>query len=310
MKRVGLSLLVFLVGFDSRLLAAESPVGYLEMSALEKRAFHASKVNSGYRLPMLPIRACSQGVAALGFISKRYIREAIESPSGYAVKGWRKYFGRAIHRDGVKAPGRVELHEPLLGLAAGGHPVTYRYSLANPYNPHIPGMAFRPGLLIMFHQDGKKDVNVFLMPPNGLDGFPTEVNPFRVLTPWLDKPKSLSVRMLAAATFQRAVGNVFTQFIDPPVNVESETTDRQRVGSARLELQPFDYWVDAYSRSQGKNFFDRLRSLEVQKGAIPMFSLIIADKNGTRTVGRASLSGNWEFPSDIWFAQHEGFDLL
>ena len=238
MRKFGVLLAITL---SWQVFAFTPPTGYETWSAIAKQSFHANKVNPKYKLPWLPVRVCQQTVAAFGFLSDEYLLQTIRGPSGYATEwnSWRRWTGRAIHRDGLVASGMLDLKKALFGLPPDTYRVTYRFSLANPVE-----FGFRPGLLMIIHRDGLPDLNVFLMPQNGLDGFDDpKTNPFRPLTPWLDDPTKFSIRLLAKATFQRVVGNVFRQDVATMVTREpatpSDTEAPSEIGDTpRLFLKP------------------------------------------------------------------------
>ncbi len=293
-----------LVGSGGVAWAAKPPAGYVEMSGVQKREYHAANRNPNGKPSHLAVNVCMSALAGLGMVFSSYSKETLNSPSGLANTAWRKLFGKALHREGVVAPGEVTLKAPLLGLEPGTYPVTYRLSLANPYSTHLPGMWFRPGLLVMFHVDGKEDVNWFTMPQRGLDGFPVDINPFSVdMTHWLDLPDTM-LQVISSLTLGRAAADVLTQYIDPPQNQVSGT--RVREDSKVVFLVPTSEARAAYDGTWGTGFFERMMKMSVAE-RMPLYELCDEDD---AILGNAVILDRWLFPSQVWFAQHRGFDTF
>lgn len=280
---------------------ATPPHGYVEMTAVDKRAWHQKAgQDTPYWLHPGTVRtACGQGVALLGFVSTRYLKQPFESGSGYADSFWRWLTGKAIHRHGPMAPGEVTLETSILGLPVGTHPVTMRYSLANVFIRGVSAGNFRPGLVVIFHRDGQEDVSLFVMPRNGLDGFATEQNPFSLnYTNALALP-SESVQAIARRTFGRAVTDVFNQRIE---------------GATAVELTPHEGWAPLYDATRRGFFHDRLAAIPAPESAKPLFDLLTYDGSdtGARTrIGVVSLTGAWVVSkhADRWYVHHNGFTV-
>jgi hypothetical protein len=307
----------FLFFWTLPLWAAAPPDGYIEMTAVQKRDWHATRaVETDHidNLPSLPKVVCKQTLAALGFLYKWYMEETLREPSGFPIDTWRRLFGKAIHSRGVTAPGSIEIRENELGLKPGNYPVTYRFSLANPYVLGVPFSQFRPGLLVIFHRDGEKDLNLFLMPSRGLRGYRLPINPFSVpYTNWLEKP-GLVLRTIAAFTFGRVALDPYTQLTDSNLETNFSPDDPEtpsRETSARMIFDPESSWIPRYRSTGAFNFMKRFSRMVFPKGE-KLFEISSEKEGGPRqAVGSAHIEGPWiaSKHGDTWIAEHMGFVL-
>ncbi len=282
------------------------PPGYHDASPQAKQEWHRKMALQTPSQPNRWIAACFQVNAMLGAISRNYLSRTVNAPSGYPEDGWRQAFGKAVHNHGVTAPATLELKEPFLGLEPGSHPLTIRFSLATPRLPLAP---YRPGFLVMIHRDGKEDLNLFVMPSKGLNGFRQEHNPFSyVYTNWLEKPGTF-IRLLARLTFQRVVADPYTQYLpvqgEPTANFSST-----RDNSVQLLLQPSKNLKQAYDTTPAReDFRTRLAGMEVDKDGTPLFQMTTVINGNAVPIGNIDLLAPWisSYHSDMWFAQHFGF---
>jgi hypothetical protein len=285
---------------------------YVAKSALAKRAWHremAGATNQANHLPGLVEVTCKQTLALAGFAFPSYLQKTMSSPSGYPTDLWRRLFGKAIHSRGVTSPGTIVIPDDVGGLKAGTYPVTYRFSLANPYIPLIPMAEFRPGLLIMFHRDGEDDLNLLLMPRAGLRGFHFPINPFSIsYTHWLDEP-GLALRLIAKLTFGRVSQDIYSQFTDDDLRLNfkpSQTNLPSRETRRAFSFRPYPEWQTAYDRTTAFDFRKRFAEMTVGKHS-PLFLMSINDQK----VGEAFIDDSWisSKHGDTWIAQHRGFIL-
>lgn len=327
MRKVHLCLLIVisLVIATPSIFGANSPSQYIPLSAVEKRDFHRERgldtEMSTDQLSDTWSGGCRQMIAFQTVLSPSQLRKTFVEPSGYASSNSsdsvRRNYGKGIHSRGPMAPGEWELKEPLLGLSPGRHPVTYRFSFANPYVPLLPGATARPGFLIIVHRDGLPDMNLFVMPEKGLDGFRADRNPFhpeRPYTNYLAKP-SLPIRTVAALTFGQVVTDVYTQLVtrEPLRNYQvGEPNIPSRDKGVRLELHPDRYWYKEYQDRANSDYRVILREIEVPEEGTRLFNGVWGFENGKRfDLGEMTILGSWlnSNHSDEWFARHEGFIL-
>lgn len=304
-------------GFSSFLFAAVSPPGYLEMTALEKQRFHFVE---GVRrpsgdLPGIIEIGCGQGVAALNYISADKMLRTFTEPSGYAgADDWiREHFGKGVHSRGPMASGTFVLSEPIMGLEPGEHPVTFRFSLAQPF-VLIFGK-YRPGILVIIHRDGLPDMNLVLMPKDALTGYFVPPNPLALdYTHWLDKPWP-HLRALGAMTFGRVVEDIYTQHVtDAPLQnyARGEQEKPSRQTSKQIIVTPDRYWADQYASRRGNDYRTKFSSLFVEPEQPPFLHATVRDPGGvSRRLGEFYLTSGWmnSIHADEWFAQHLGFLL-
>jgi len=295
--------------------AGTLPDGYLSMTAHEKQRWHADEAKRTQYRPNIVVTSCQQSVALAGFGVKKFLDKTMSGGSGFADGVWRKLFDKPIHSVGVTTSGFLYLDQPFLDFPVAPIPVTIRYSEANPHLPYLPMAEHRPGLLVIFHRDGKKDRNLFLMPPDGLKGFSRRVNPFAITyTNWLNKP-GLLLRTAAKLTFERVVSDPYTQYIESDLDENfpyGAPGNPSRATGTRLELQSDLTWMQRYDRTRGWTFWERL--MEMGKFELsPMFTLL-RDTGESGTPGRIGtlyIDGQWR-PSrhgDTWYAEHKGFIL-
>jgi hypothetical protein len=300
--------------FINTSFGASPPAGYLEKSAEAKRAWHAEQALATQYRPNKWGAACVQSIALAGALPKAILSRTTSTGSGYADDWWRRTFGKMIHSVGVTAPGEIELTQNLLGLFPGRHPITYRFSLANPFVPYLPGGEFRPGLLVIVHVDGAEDRNLFLMPRAGLRGYREERNPFELIyTHRLDRP-GWFLSTVAALTFGRVSSDPFTQFVDGSLGQnyrEGEGNLPSRQVSPHIEFYGQSAWRAEYDAAPGKHFWDRFSAMVVRPDSAPMFEIAWVEDGMPVVVGNARITGKWRssLHGDGWFAQHKGFIL-
>ncbi len=305
--------------------AAPVPDWYIAATAQAKANWHEeqnSQHSWGKDMPGLIVSGGCQTVALAGFAFIKFIEKAIKSPSGYPADFWRKLWGKAIHSIGISSTGYLQLDEVLLGLSAGRHPVTYRFSLANPYVPWMPFAAYRPGVQIMIHRDGLPDLELFVMPPDALNGFRVAPNPFGLkYTHWLDKP-SMAIQIAAALTFGRVVHDPYTQYLtnnlEGPLYLEDGVS---RENSMQLILTPESGWIPRYQGTgrfnpfhptQSFDFRKRFQRLSVRNGGESLFNVYLRDPlGGEHSIGMFYQTGKWNASphSDMYMHQHNGFIL-
>lgn len=294
--------LIGLVFTSLSVKAGTAPPEYWQMSGPEKRAFHVKQgIATPYRYgpPQTLGMFCTQGMAIMGAVSKRYLRRTIEDGSGYPDDVWRYLFGKAVHTFGPMAPGQIEITKPVFDLQPGTYAATLRFSLANAYVNWLPGADFRPGLMIIIHRDGdQEDRGLFLMPPDGLTGFSKPVNPFLYhLVNHLEIP-GRATQTLAAMTFGRVVSNVYRQVVNPDY------------GS--LLLKPVGRWLQDYEKTWNKSQFgEKLAQIPAGPQPEPMYEIFGYDGNAvSTTVGTLSLTGPFIISrhANAWFVPHKGFE--
>lgn len=315
---------VFMIFCVQATFAAVAPPGYVELSAREKRAWHQEQLLAGEYTPgglFEPVAiGCAQLMGAQVGFSKRQLRKTLTESSGYPAEGsdWiRSTFGKGIHNRGPMAIGEWELLEPIMGLEPGIHPVSFRFSQANLFIRYLPGAEYRPGWVILIHRDGLPDMNLFMMPPNGLDGFSTERNPFsiKLYSHWLNRP-GLVISALSAISFGRIIDDPFTQIVtDEPLRNYSanELHIPTRLNSKQITIHPTAPWENAYQSLRSENYRLRFSKLDVGNEHPAIFRSNVYDANSEtwRPLGEFRILSRFinSTHSDRWMAQHQGFVL-
>lgn len=307
------------------------------MTAQQKAEWHRDQaVATRYRLlPGGLVDDCLGATAMAGLFDRKALYRVFEEPSGYADASESfalRYLGKEVHRRGSGAMAEIELSEPLMGLPAGTHPATIRFSHATTHHPFIAGVTLgltgfgnlRPALAISIHQDYEKsDQTIFLMPPRGLEGFSFLSNPFsrRIssYTHHLDRP-GWATRLAAAVTFERAAYDVYHQIITagPLENYwhgeEGDTSSAvppKWEDTLRLDFKPDPLWEKLYAEAQRPNYRQKLGSIEVDDQNRRFLTYTISEKGKVRPGGTVRLLSRWESAEhiDSWIFQHQGWVL-
>lgn len=305
---------LYLVGSP---ILALTQTEYVRLSAHEKQNYHQQEaIRTQYsRVPWRVTQLCGATIAGFGLGFRKYSENIMNWNAPAASTAWQlfRYFtGKPIHRYGVTASALVSLHAGTGVLGATNIPATIRYSLAGPHIPEVEQLLssglgnYHPGFMISFHVDGKPDLNLVIMPPNGLDGFYERVNPFGlVYTHKIENPQKWGVKLAADCTFSRFVTNPMSQELDAFASLSPEGN---RVEIPEIPKQLYFHPQETH-RIQFANLAtrdDREIFTELASQFPYQFFDVYADG---RTVGKVEVTSPFRLSrhGDQYYSTHPGF---